>query len=203
MEIKQTLDNTQDELLKTKQELSLSLRMTEEELNRKCENIDVSIKELKEEVSFLKEPPWTFMCGARFDDGDYLSITSQAITYSTLFYSSTNVDGSGLDIATGIFSAGFPGSYTATWSLEASNEPGEEAVAIFLRKNGVQIEESRQYSIYDITDGGTSGYIGDQGGRTMILHLDRGDTLDLYCQDCSADIYYISFCVSLSQFDVE
>ena len=41
------------------------------------------------------------------------------------------------------------------------------------------------------------------GGRTLVLHLVRGDTLDLYCEDCSATIYRVTFCVSLSTFDIE
>ena len=37
----------------------------------------------------------------------------------------------------------------------------------------------------------------------MILHLAKGDTLDLYCIDCSAGIGAITFCASLSTSDVE
>ena len=66
-------------------------------------------------------------------------------------------------------------------------------VDIYLRKNGNVIVESHHYS--------RAAY--EQGGRTLVLHLDRGDTLDLYCEDCSAGISGITFCVSLSQADVE
>ena len=48
---------------------------------------------------------------------------------------------------------------------------------------------------------GPSG-INDQGGRTVLVHLDMGDTLDLYCENCSAEIMFLTFCVSLEQFDV-
>ena len=36
----------------------------------------------------------------------------------------------------------------------------------------------------------------------MVLHLDMGDTVELFCQECSAMIEYITFCVSLTTFDV-
>ena len=148
-------------------------------------------QELKREVSFLKDPPWTFACGAH---NKGMTVTDQTISYTTLLYSSTNVAGAGLDISTGVFTAGHPGSYTATWSLLAEDNAGDHYVAVYLRKNGENIEESRHLSEYT----GSSGYVGDQGGRTLVLHLDRGDTLDLYCVDCSARIGHTSFCVSLS-----
>ena len=62
----------------------------------------------------------------------------------------------------------------------------------------VSIQESEHVSRYS----GPSGHVSDQGGRTLVLHLDRGDTLDLYCDNCSAYISSTTFCVSLSQFDV-
>ena len=36
----------------------------------------------------------------------------------------------------------------------------------------------------------------------MVLHLDQGDTLQLYCDDCTAGIGYTTFCVSLTTFDI-
>ena len=71
-------------------------------------------------------------------------------------------------------------------------------VYIFLSKNRELIPESRHYTRYTGT-----GVAYDQGGRTLVIHLDRGDTLDLFCENCDAYISNISFCVFLSQFDVE
>ena len=48
----------------------------------------------------------------------------------------------------------------------------------------------------------TRSYLIIPGGRTMVLHLDMGDTVELFCQECSAMIEYITFCVSLTTFDV-
>merc|ERR1712098_173796 len=67
-----------------------------------------------------------------------------------------------------------------------------------LQHNGENIDESRHVSYYN----GPSGDVWDQGGRTMVLHLDQGDTLQLYCDDCTAKIGDITFCVSLTTFDI-
>ena len=49
----------------------------------------------------------------------------------------------------------------------------------------------------------TSGKADDVGGRSILVHLERVETLELYSDNCSAGINYITFSVSLSQFDVE
>merc|ERR1712183_1188848 len=161
---------TRDELLRTKEDLLT----TKEDLKAN----DVSILKLEREVSFLKDPPWSFACGAHSESNN---IASQVISYTTLLYSSTNVPGVGLDISTGVFTSGHPGSYTATWSLTALDGAASAGhpVSLYLRKNGVNIDESLHKSRTE------NGGVWDQGGRTLVLHLDRGDTLDLYCKDCS------------------
>jgi hypothetical protein len=196
-------------------EMNERLALTEENLKQtqgellelKTENV-----QLKMDVSFLKNPPFFHACGAHFNR---LSISGQTIPYTSLLpYPSTNTEGD-LDISTGIFTCDAPGSYTVTWSLVAVDYAGDSQVEIYLRKNGEKITESLHVSWYS----GSSGRVNDQGkhitqnynnnilyitgGRTLVLHLDRGDTLDLYCQDCSRGIYYTTFCVSLSTFDIE
>jgi len=188
-QLEKDISATKENLLSTKAELLTII----DYLKTK----DATIKYLEREVSNLRDPPFTFACGAHYD---FLSITSTTISYSTLLYSSTNVDGPhGLDISDGVFTAGYPGTYTATWSLTANDDAEDHFVQIYLRKNGETIEESLHSSWYT----GSSGWVTDQGGRTLVLHLGRGDTLDLYCKDCSAGMYYTTFCVSLSQADVE
>ena len=176
---------TKDDLLTTKDDLITTK-----------DDLITTKDDLEREVSFLKNLPFSFACGSHYDG---LHITTQAISYNTLLYSSTNIAGPhGLDISTGVFTAGHPGSYTATWSLMALDNAGDYGVDIYLRKNGDKIVDSRHRSYNTGT-----GQVSDQGGRTLVLHLDRGDTLDLYCQDCSSTIFYTTFCVSLSQADVE
>ena len=183
---------TEKDLLTTKKELLT----TKIDVNKRLDAKEGVIQELKGEIYFLKNAPRSFACGAHYNS---LSISTQVIPYTTLLYSSSNVVGDGLDISSGIFSAGYPGTYTVTWSLRAVDNVGDGYLYIFLRKNRERIEESLHSSHYT----GPSGYSDDQGGRTLIVHLDRGDTLDLYCYDCSSGIDVVTFCVSLSQGDPE
>jgi hypothetical protein len=127
--------------------------------------------------------------------------------YYSLFYSCTNTEGVDIDISTGIFYCPYTGSYTITWSLYATDTAGNSDVVIFLRKNGQDIDESRHkgssgqpISVYEkgkIITQYTINTINILGGRTLVLHLDRGYNLDLYCENCSAGITFITFCVSL------
>merc|ERR1711892_805091 len=175
-------------LLETKNiQLEAELKMTKAELISK----DL---ELERDVSIIRNPPFIHSCAYQYTT----SITSETIPYNRLLYSSTNTEGGGLDIARGVFTSPLAGSYTVTWSLQATDHADDSQVIIYLRQNGQNIDESFHQSYYN----GGSGYIHDQGGRTLVLHLDMGDTLDLYCYDCSADIYHTTFCVSLSTADI-
>jgi len=208
---KEDLLTTKEDLLTTKEDLKaydVSIRQLEKEISTTKEDLltlkedfltkDASIKYLESGVSILKDTPFTFACGAQ----SRWSTSLATISYETLLYSSTNVDGPhGLDTSTGVFTAGFPGTYTVTWSLSIYDNAGDYYVYIYLRKNGATMDESLHSSQHYTTDG--SSWVRDQGGRTLVLHLGRGDTLDLYCQDCAAIISYTTFCVSLSQADVE
>ena len=62
-----------------------------------------------------------------------MTTSGWAIFYDKLIYSSTNVEG-GLDISTGQFTSGWPGSYTVTWSLRIDDDDFDTPAAIYLRK---------------------------------------------------------------------
>ena len=128
-----------------------------------------------------------------------MSIRSQRIIYTKLMYSSTNIAGAELVPSNGTFISAYPGSYTVTWSLQTDVGDVEKGVELYLRKN----KEKVPYSIYLTSYTGGRGVVWDQGGRTLVLHLDRGDTLDLFCVDCSGGINHVTFCASLSSCDVE
>merc|ERR1719500_190521 len=178
-------------------EINKKLARTEEDLAVALADIattKTALMELELEVTRAKEPPFIHACGYQSD-----TIVSGTISYSSLLYSSTNMPGvGGLDTETGVFTAPHPGSYTATWSTLARNNAGDHDVDIYLYKNGQRIEES--YHVSDYT--GPSGRVADQGGRTLVQHLALGDTLELYCDNCKAGIFYTTFCVSLSTFDI-
>jgi len=194
--LERDLLTTKEDLLSTKKDLLTTkedLLTTKKDLEEK----DATIKANVRGLSNLWNPPYTYACGAHYL---YWSSSHGTIPYSTLLYSSSNVEGpNGLDINTGVFTAGCAGTYAVTWSLTASDDHGDHYTHIHLRKNGAIIDESRHSSYYT----GTSGLVFDQGGRTMWLHLDRGEYVDLYCSDCSAGIYHTTFCVSLGQWDIE
>merc|ERR1712183_740851 len=100
--------------------------------------------------------PHMHACGAHYYS---LFISSAIIPYSTLLYSSTNTEGGGPDITSGVFTSSWPGSYTVTWGLHASDTAGDLNVIIFLQYNGHNIDESRHESVYT----GSSGVVADQG----------------------------------------
>ena len=181
---------TYEELNKIVFDIVQDLDATKVELKEK----DATLQKLHKEVSFLKDPPMTFTCATHSLYQD--SLTGKTIPYTKLLYSSSNVE-SVLDITTGVFTAGYPGSYTATWSLWVPlGYQGTTSLRLYLRKNGENIEESTHFTYHD---GPSPAY--DQGGRTLVLHLDKGDTLELYCAWSDGYIADVSFCVSLSQYD--
>merc|ERR1711915_347812 len=110
-----------------------------------------------------------------------------------------NTEEGGLDLNTGVYTAPWPGTYSITYSLENGNDPGENTVEIHLHKNGHSLGDATRYDSYYY---GSSGIVYDQGGRTAILHLERGETVALYCDDCSAWVFDILFCVQLEEPDV-
>merc|ERR1711935_404406 len=146
--------------------------------------------DLEKSINVLRSPPAVFYCGYRFNT----YATRSVITFDRLSYSNNNQPTGGLDPATGKFSCPYPGTYSVSWSLRADNHAGDDYVSIYLMKNGYSAgQESRHLSRYT----GASGYVVDQGGRTLIIDLLLGDTLSMYCADCSARVYDVNFCVSL------
>merc|ERR1711936_243581 len=139
-----------------------------------------SIQKLVREVSFLKDPPYTFFCAADY----YGTAGIGTIRYSTLLYSSTNIPDAIMNLRQGRFTSGWGGTYTVTWSLVVDDTAGEQKVTIYLRKNGEDISDSSHQSQYT----GPSGGVLVQGGRTLLLRLERGDTVELWCENCGAGV---------------
>ena len=140
-----------NELAITKHDLAL----TKLDLKKAKHDLEAKEEELKKEITVLRNPPFIHSCGYQRST----SVTVQTITYSTLLYSSTNTEGGGLDIETGIFTSPHPGSYTVTWALFSNSGHGDHDMYIYLYKNGMWIQESQHRSYYT----GQSGYVDDQG----------------------------------------
>merc|ERR1711892_208961 len=150
----------------------------------------MEMNEMKDKLELLElksEPVYIHTCGSH--DRSISSIGG-TINYIYLLYSSTNTEVGGLDISSGLFSSPHPGTYMVTWTLIAYNFYPDKAVIVSLRKNNEIIRESRTYS--------SNAHMYAQGGRSLFMHLDLGDTLDLYCEDCSEGVDHITFCVSLT-----
>ena len=106
--------------------------------------------------SVLKDIPHYYSCV--YQGSTY--ITDQVMNFEKILYSSCNLcDNADFNITTGIYTNGWPGTYTVTWNLVATDGVGERSVAIYLQKNGEKIEESRFVSSYT----GSNGYVFEQG----------------------------------------
>merc|ERR1719402_1283229 len=100
-----------------------------QKLEMKMEAKDV---DLERHISIMRNPPYTFFCSYQHRS----NVTLKYITYSDLLYSSTNVEGADMDLSNGVFTAGWGGSYTVTWSLLAREKSGAQDLWIYLKKNG-------------------------------------------------------------------
>merc|ERR1711915_802397 len=192
------IEHIKDETSKTHVEigkLQEKMKMRNQDVAERIRRVKESQEELKEQVILKKDPPYLNACAAL---PALLVVTEHIITYRTFLMFSTNVVESNLDLASGMFTCGWPGFYSVSWSLYASNNAGDHGIEILLRKNMEIIEETKHWSFYN----GPSGEVIDQGSRTIILRLERGETLDLYCKDCSAAVDDVVFCVSLSTPDM-
>ena len=165
-------------------------------LEENIQDVRTENKELQEKIEDVQNPPFGYFCSYQ----DYFSAPNSVITYDKVLYSSQfglQGDSPGIDINTGKFVAGFSGTWRVDFSLRTKPDPGED-VNIYLFKNGEKIPETRFYS-YRSPEG--SGYDGNTGGRSVLLHLDLGDELHLGTTDIGEPALDIIFCVSLEQFD--
>ena len=154
MEMNERLSLAEGKLAKTEDELAI----TKDELAITKDDHAITkarTDELEREVAILRAPPYIHSCGS---NSDGLPSSIGTIPYTSLLYYSTNTEGGGLDISTGVFTAPHGGSYTVYWDTNAIVDSGE-TVRIYLQKNGESIQESLHYSSYD----GSSGAVFDQG----------------------------------------
>merc|ERR1719481_1538235 len=72
-----------------------------------------SIVDHSKYLQFLRDQPEIYYCAYQH----FVYSKTSVITYDSIFYSRSNQDVGGLDISSGLFTAGYPGTYTVTWSL--------------------------------------------------------------------------------------
>merc|ERR1711936_218460 len=173
-----------------KEELEI-LKETMEVFQTQLAEKDVAIRILESQLEVVRDPPYCMYCASR---DDHLLLYSQPVNYDKVFYSSTNVDGADLDVETGLFTSGHPGSYTVSFTYETYNTPPiANSISVYLRKNGELVEETAM-----VSRNTGAGEVSEMASRTVVLHLERGDTLDLFCTSCTNGIYHTTFCVTLS-----
>merc|ERR1711970_744335 len=149
-------------------EFELKTSEVKKEINTRLAAIEEENKKLKMSVDVLRDPPVAFACGWK---DKFQHVSSMTVTYDSLYYKRTNqwTEEGGLDITTGIYTTPYPGTYTVTYSLMSWVHYGNH-IGIHLRKNGAEILESFHRSDFN----GASGYVQDQGGRSLVTHLARG-----------------------------
>lgn len=150
--------------------------------------MDIRMSDLEEKISEMeakfeiKEADMRLAMSKSVRDLPYVSICGYqgvwydqdaTITYSKLISDYKN-DDSYLTPETGVFYARTSGYYTITFSGVSTLEPGQE-VTVYLYRNNIEIFESAWLSAAQHT----SGRVDDQGSRSLILHLNAGDYLNL------------------------
>merc|ERR1719347_957205 len=169
------------------------LRDEIEAQKRDNDELRVTQKKILKELEFLRDPPIFFQCA-------YNQVTEpleSTVTFESMLYSKTNqwTEGSGFDLESGVFTTPYPGTYSIHWTLLAADNAGVNRVGIKLHKNGAEVPGSYHESNFESDSGGFSR---DQGGKYLVVHLERGDTIELYCIDCSSRIWYTVFCIQLA-----
>jgi len=162
-----------------------------------------SMMELEEEdkmetdVSILGDAPYLHQCSFH----TRASFVDSILSYECLFYDVTNQP-TGLAWETGVFTCPYPGTYTVTWGLNSEDGTDDPGVEIWLRKNEEQMNPSFHQSYFKQDESlAQVGLADDMGEKTILVGLEAGDTLDLFCTNCGARIYRVSFCVSLTTPD--
>merc|ERR1719228_16395 len=147
----------------------------------------------------VRDLPYMMICAYK---GEWTTASS-TITYDKIITDFNNADkpngGDGLlDIGSGIFTCLKAGHYTITFSAFTVLDTYQHA-NVYLYQNGNKVSES-QFS----STNNANYPIGSQGSRTMILHMDVDDVMEVKT-DSSNDgvLHQINFCVSLTGFDYE
>ena len=172
------------------------IRTENKELQEKVEDVLTANIGLQKKIEEVQNPPFGYFCSYQ----DYFDAPNSTITYRKLLYSSQSGlqgDSPGIDISTGKFVSGISGTWRVDFSLYTRPDPGK-GISIFISKNGEEIPETWTESYH--TDSGY-GHEGKTGGRSVLLHLDLGDELQLATTWMEDPAFKIIFCVSLEQID--
>jgi len=118
---------------------------------------------------------------------------TETLKYDTIYSEANNVEGAGLDVGSGLFTAGWAGVYQVAYSMEMVSEGAQEH-SVWVVVNGAQVAQSIIHSSFDNNDHGTGI---DNGSRVIMVSLNSGDTVGLTHQTVgNGALKRINFCVS-------
>merc|ERR1711915_427036 len=187
--------NMDPEVMKLKEDFEelkaivVALKGENDELKDTVDELKSENAEQAEEISFLRNPPFYHLSVYQ----DKTTATSSVMTFDKTLYMECNFcDDADFNLNTGVYTNGWPGTYTVSWNswIRADHMHGS---IIHLHKNGQRIEEAIQMLHFS----NDNGWMHEQGGRTMLMRMDTGDTLSLYCDNCNGGVHDITFTISL------
>ena len=108
----------------------------------------------------MKNPPYYHICVYQ----NVATVVDKNVYFdSELYFDCNNCDDANFNLTSGVYTNGWPGTYTVTWDLTAQDSYGDRFKSIYLKKNGVKIEESRHYSQYSAY----TGFVEEQGKLSL------------------------------------
>merc|ERR1711971_290337 len=146
----------------------------------------------------LRELPYEMVCA----DARISSEANSVITYDriTVEFNNSNQPGGAdgtMNIETGVFTTVTSGYYIITYSCSIKVQPGEET-EVYVWHNGRLVGESRSVTVMLVGDSGD--FITEQASKTVTLHLEAGDTVDLrtYHNTDEMEVSYITLCLYMA-----
>ena len=128
------LENSRQEMMSAMDSKDFTISALTDALEEK----DVAMSKLEKVKGLTSESSYFYECGWR----EEWSVDNENVTYEKLLYSSNSgVDG-GLNITTGVFTAGTSGTWTISYSTTSVQYSGD-IIQAFLYLNGQQVVESQ------------------------------------------------------------
>merc|ERR1711915_99161 len=132
-----------DELKSENDELKCKNAKDFEKMTAIVDEMASKNSELTKELSLLKNAPFYHLCVYQ----NSTSAKSSVMTFEKQLYMECNLcDDADFDLNTGVYTNGWPGTYTVSWNSWVMAYHGHNWTIIYLRKNGQNIDEAIQVS---------------------------------------------------------
>jgi len=181
-------------------ELKMKMQMKDRETKLELSNLKTS---LSKSMSTTKEPQ-AIVCAFKNSWNTQYS----TITYDKILTEHYSGGGEGqMDLNSGIYTVlGPAGTYSISFNvmsvLTIGSSPDHYSITMLhLHLNSKPVTESQWFNLWE-EPADDVGSARQTGGRTMMLHLDLGDTLEINAKDLRAgELTMINFCVTLLATD--